>query len=499
MKQTISNLSDKVIELLSERATDSNINNNTHIGIPNVFFELSTTEESSIHPLIEEVSDIDSDDDFITLTHLSVSDNDSTVYQPPTPAESHGTTPSASNTIVPPTVPDISNLSLEINEVVDVRPIDSISTVSPLLHSTPSTLTAPHIREHDRIGRENIRDVTIITDRNEAQPSSPSQTCNTSSPTPDSRLSVNIVHTVLPPDNKVTYHDVYIGNARSSTTKDDIRKQLMSMGVHKIGNIIPLRSKIMSTTAFRVFIADQHIDTNVYNKECWHRNINVEPYRVRRKIHHPNIRNRESEQKAHRQHSSNESTHHAPNRSVRSRNPRVPRTPRRVSRQRAPRFDRTPNVRANSRNANIHHLPHPPEMPVGRQDIMYTMEQQHCRQQPTMSTVHHTNGHHYGQHHASSNVVDQNVTPTMHNYAPTMGHNVSSAHNTRYAPHHGDIYMAAPQHLYHGYSDVSSHDQPPPMERHTVNREHRPHYQHSGTPYQLHMKLHHQTDLLAVI
>ena len=123
---------------------------------------------------------------------------------------------------------------------------------------------------------------------NAAQPSSPSHTCNTSSPTPDSRLSVNILHTVLPPDNKVTYHDVYIGNARSSTTKDDIRKQLMSMGVHKIGNIIPLRSKNMSTTVFRVFIADQHIDINVYNKECWHGNINVEPYRVRRKIQHPN-------------------------------------------------------------------------------------------------------------------------------------------------------------------------------------------------------------------
>ena len=351
LKQTISNLSDKAIELLSERATDSNINNNTQIGIPNVSFELSTTEESSIPPLIEEVSDIDSDDDFITLTQLSVRDNDSTVYQPPTPARSHGTTPSASNTIVPPTVPDISTLSLEINEAVDVRPIDSISTVSPLL-----LLIGMQLNLHPH-----------------------NQTYNTSRATPDSRLSVNIVHTVLPPDNKVTYHDVYIGNARSSTTKYDIRKQPMSMGVHKIGNIIPLRSKNMSTTAFRVFIADQHIDTNVYNKECWHGNINVEPYRVLRKIHHPNIRIRESEQKAHRQHSSNESTHHAPNRSVRSRNPRVPRTPRRVSRQRAPRFDRTPDVRANSINANIHHLPHPPEMPNGRQDIMYTMEQQHCR------------------------------------------------------------------------------------------------------------------------
>ena len=154
LKPSIYNLSDKVTELLSERATDSNLNNNTQIGIPNVSFELSTTEESSIHPLIEEVSDIDSDDDFITLTQLSISKNDSIAYQPHTPAESHDSTPSASNTIVPRTVPVISNLSLEINEAVDVRPINSISTVSPLLHSTTSTLTAPHTQDHDRIGRK---------------------------------------------------------------------------------------------------------------------------------------------------------------------------------------------------------------------------------------------------------------------------------------------------------------------------------------------------------
>ena len=42
----------------------------------------------------------------------------------------------------------------------------------------------------------------------------------------------------------------------------------MSMGVREIGNNIPLRSKNMFTTAFRVFMADRHIDTNVYNKEC---------------------------------------------------------------------------------------------------------------------------------------------------------------------------------------------------------------------------------------
>ena len=171
---------------------------------------------------------------------------------------------------------------MEINEAVDVRPLDNISAASPILHSTPSTLTAPHIHDHDSSDRQNIRDVTIITDMSADQPSSPSQTCNTSSSTPDSRLSVNIVHTVFPPDIKVIYHDVYIGNVRGSTTKDDIRKQLMSMGVREIGNIIPLRSKNISTTAFRVFIADQHIDTNVYNKECWHRNID-EPYRVCRK------------------------------------------------------------------------------------------------------------------------------------------------------------------------------------------------------------------------
>ena len=178
-----------------------------------------------------------------------------------------------------------------------------------------------------------------------AQPSPPSQTCNTSSYTPDSRLSVDIVHTVFPPDIKVTYHDVYIENVRGSTTKDDIRKQRISMGVREIGNIIPLRSKNMSTTAF---IADQYIDTNVYNKEYW--NINVEPYRVRRKIQHQNIRIREAEQKAHQQHSSNESTHHAPNRSGRSRSPHAPRTPRRVRPQLPPRFDRTPDERADSIN-----------------------------------------------------------------------------------------------------------------------------------------------------
>ena len=83
-------------------------------------------------------------------------------------------------------------------------------------------------------------------------------------------------------------------------------------------------------------------------------------------------------------------------------------------------------------------------MPSSRQDIMSTMEQEHYRQQPTMSTAHHTNGYHYGQHHASSNVVGQNVKPTVHDYAPTMAHNVSSAHKTRYAPYHRDIYMAAP-------------------------------------------------------
>ena len=85
-----------------------------------------------MNPLIEELSDIDSEDDFITFTQLSVSDNDSIVHQP------FDTTPSASNTTVPPTVPDISNLSLEINEAVDVRLIDNISAASPFY-------TSPHL------------------------------------------------------------------------------------------------------------------------------------------------------------------------------------------------------------------------------------------------------------------------------------------------------------------------------------------------------------------
>ena len=76
--------------------------------------------------LIEELSDIDSDDDLITFSQLSVSDNDSIEYQPPTPAESRGTHTFSFNTIIPPTVPNISNLSLKINKAVNVRPIDSI-------------------------------------------------------------------------------------------------------------------------------------------------------------------------------------------------------------------------------------------------------------------------------------------------------------------------------------------------------------------------------------
>ena len=52
---------------------------------------------------------------------------------------------------------------------------------------------------------------------------------------------------------------------------------------------------------------------------------------------------------------------------------------------------------------------------------MSTIEQQYYRQQATMSTAHHTNGHHYGQRRASSNVVDQTVTQTALDYAHTQG------------------------------------------------------------------------------
>ena len=200
---------------------------------------------------------------------------------------------------------------------------------------------------------------------------------------------------------------------------------------------------------------------------------------MRRKIHHQNIRIREAEQKAHQQHSSNESTHHAPNRSGRSRNPYAPRTPRRVRPQLPPRFDRTPDERADSINGNVQHFPHQPETPSDRHDIMSTMEQQHFRQQATMSTAHHTNGRHYGQRRASSNVVDQTVTQTARDYAHTQGHHVPSDPNTRYAPYHRDIYMADPI-LYTLGTAMYQAKINPLMERHFVHREHLPHYQHSG-------------------
>ena len=110
---------------------------------------------------------------------------------------------------------------------------------------------------------------------------------------------------------------------------------------------------------------------------------------------------------------------------------------------------------------------------------MSTMEQQHYRQQATMSTAHHTNGHHYGQRRASNNVVDKTVTQTARDYAHTQGQNVSSAPNTCYAPYHRDIH-GCPHIIYHGYGNISSHNQPPPMEHHFVHKEYPPHYQHSG-------------------
>ena len=115
----------------------------------------------------------------------------------------------------------------------------------------------------------------------------------------------------------LTYHNVHIGNVRGSTTEDDIITQLRSMGVR-------LRYRHMFNIYFRVFIVDQHIDQSLY-KECWYGNINVEPYRVGRNTRHQlNVRSSESKQMLQRQHSSNDSTHRASNRSKRSRYSRAP-------------------------------------------------------------------------------------------------------------------------------------------------------------------------------
>ena len=133
---------------------------------------------------------------------------------------------------------------MKINEAADALgegPVDSNSNTFPLLHSTPATV--PRIRENNRNSdKQNIPEVTT-TDISVTHLSSLRHTCNTSRPTPAPRLSVNTVHTVLPPDDNVTYHDVYIGNVRGSTTEDDIKILLMSMGVREIGNNVRLRSR----------------------------------------------------------------------------------------------------------------------------------------------------------------------------------------------------------------------------------------------------------------
>ena len=98
-----------------------------------------------IYPLIEEFSDIDLDNDFNTLTQLSVSDNDSGEDQTPIVSLSSGSTPLVSDSIFPPTTPvqhleqassddfsTISNLFLKINQAADALgdgPVDSSSRI----------------------------------------------------------------------------------------------------------------------------------------------------------------------------------------------------------------------------------------------------------------------------------------------------------------------------------------------------------------------------------
>ena len=60
---------------MQSRVLDSHTDNNENVGIPEVSLDLFKVP--SIHSLIEELSNIDSeDDDLITLTQLSVSDYD---------------------------------------------------------------------------------------------------------------------------------------------------------------------------------------------------------------------------------------------------------------------------------------------------------------------------------------------------------------------------------------------------------------------------------------
>ena len=404
LKQTITGLVDKISllqPLQSSHISDlpihtSETNNDTTDSIV-----IQTPQPTCIvHELTyDELSDTSSDDEFITLSQLSINESES-----------------------------------RVPESLDAL-LETLASPIPLLHSTPRALETVIVTNTD------VPDPNVVETGNDA---------GSSSHAPLNEEPKR----VIPPKKRTIYHDVYIGNVRGTTTEDHVRGQLTDIGVSEIGTITRLPSRYNS--AYRVFIGDLDIENTVYNRNNWNARIKVEPFRKR-----PPSRKSTSSRSIRRNNRRDKSPHPMST---------MHRTPRRDVRHRPPRFDRTPNGRGESTNHNMNHSAHQlRETSNNRGDCIATMEQQ------TVSTARYTNDHRYGEYYPPINVVDHTVTPGVRDYAHTSrACHLPSVHDIR------NTNMVIPQRQYHEYGNVSSHHRPPPMDRHLVHVEQRPHYHHSG-------------------
>ena len=182
----------------------------------------------------DELSDTSSDDEFITLSQLSINES-----------------------------------KYGVQESLDAL-LESLASPIPLLHSTPSAslVLDTEILTHTHVPAPNVttNDIDSLSHAPQIEQHTP----------PSDQV---IPHRVLPPESDNNYHDVFIGNVRGIITIDDIKGHLLDCGVRDIGNITQLSSR--HHAAFRVFIGDENIDNTVYNREHWNERIKVEPYKKR--------------------------------------------------------------------------------------------------------------------------------------------------------------------------------------------------------------------------
>ena len=142
----------------------------------------------------DELSDTSSENEFITLSQLSINESESIIQEP-----------------------------------LDAL-LESLASPIPLLHSTPS----PSLVSETVIDT-NTHAPNVVETANDAD--SPSDAPLIEQLTPPSEPV--IPHRVLPPESANNYHDVFIGNVRGTTTIDDVKGHLLDSGVRDIGHNSP--------------------------------------------------------------------------------------------------------------------------------------------------------------------------------------------------------------------------------------------------------------------